>query len=229
MLKFQQRVNFMKKYFDVLQKCTLFSQIDAENLTALLGCLGAKVRTYNKKDTIIAEGEAARNIGIVLSGSVQIIQIDYFGNRSIISDIAPAQLFGEAFACAGEPEIPVNAVAGEACQVMFIDCERVMHPCCNGCEFHQKIIYNLMKNMAAKNIMFHQKIQITSKRTTREKLMAYLMLQAKKNSSASFAIPFDRQELADYLEVDRSGLSAEISKLRSEGILKSNKNHFVLL
>lgn len=219
----------MKKYFDILRKCTLFNQIDDENLAALLGCLGAKVRAYNKRDTIIAEGEAAGKIGIVLSGTVQIIQIDYFGNRSIISDIAPAQLFGEAFACAGVPEIPVNVVANEPCEILFIDCERTMHPCCNGCEFHGKIIYNLMKDMALKNIMFHQKIQITAKRSTREKLMAYLMLRAKKNGSGSFDIPFDRQELADYLEVDRSGLSAEISKLRREGIIKCRKNHFVLL
>ena len=219
----------MKKYFDVLKRCPLFHQIEDENLGALLHCLGASVLSYNKKDIIIAEGEAIRWIGIVLSGSVQIIQIDYFGNRSIVSDIEPSQLFGEAFACADEKEIPVNVVANEACEIMFIDYERTIHPCCNACAFHAKIIYNLMKSMAIKNIMFHQKMQITSKRSTREKLMEYLMLQAKKNGSNSFDIPFDRQELADYLEVDRSGLSSEISKLRKENIIKSNKSHFVLL
>ena len=91
------------------------------------------------------------------------------------------------------------------------------------------MIYNLLKNVAAKNIQFHQKIEITAKRSTREKLMSYLTLQAKKAGSQSFDIPFDRQELADYLEVERSGLSAEISKLRKEGILKSEKKHFELL
>ena len=112
---------------------------------------------------------------------------------------------------------------------MFIDCQHVLHSCQNACGFHQQMIFNLMKNLADKNIMFHQKIEITSKRTTREKLMTYLMFQAKKNNKNSFYIPYDRQELADYLEVDRSGLSAEISKLRKEEILKSNKKYFEIL
>lgn len=219
----------MQKYFEILRKCPLFYQIEEENLTALLGCLGAKVRSYNKKDTVIAEGELAQYIGIVLSGSVQIIQIDYFGNRSIVSDIGASNLFGEAFACAGEKETPVTVVANASCEIMFIDCERAMHSCCNACTFHTKIIYNLMRDMATKNILFHQKIQITAKRSTREKLLAYLMLQAKKHGSNSFYIPFDRQALADYLEVDRSGLSAEISKLRDEGMIESKKSWFKLL
>lgn len=219
----------MQKYFETLRKCPLFYQIEEENLTALLGCLGAKVCSYNKKDTIIAEGEPAQYIGIVLSGSVEIIQIDYFGNRSIVSDIGASHLFGEAFACAGEKEIPVTVVANESCEIMFIDCKRAMHSCCNACTFHAKIIYNLMKDMATKNILFHQKIQITAKRSTREKLLAYLMMQAKKHGSNSFYIPFDRQALADYLEVDRSGLSAEISKLRDEGMIESKKSWFQLL
>ncbi|MBQ7821815.1 MAG: Crp/Fnr family transcriptional regulator [Clostridia bacterium] len=219
----------MKKYFDILRKSPLFNRIEDEDLTALLSCLGAKVCSYNKKETIMSEGEEAHEFGIVLFGSVQVIQIDYFGNRSIVSDVTPGEIFGEAFACAGESEIPVSVVANEACEVMFIDCNRAMHSCSNACEFHSKIIFNLMKIMALKNIMFHQKLQITSKRTTREKLLTYLMQQAKRNNSNSFEIPFDRQELADYLEVDRSGLSAEISKLRDEGIIESQKSRFRLL
>ena len=101
--------------------------------------------------------------------------------------------------------------------------------CSNNCAFHQQLIFNLMKNLAEKAILFHQKVEIAAKRTTREKLMTYLMFQAKKAGSNRFRIPFDRQELADYLEVDRSGLSAEISKLRKEGVLESDKNTFVLL
>lgn len=219
----------MKKYFNVLRKCPLFDQIEDENLTAILGCLGARVVSFRKKETVIAEGEAARNICIVLSGSVQIIQVDYFGNRSIVSGAAPSEMFGESFACAGVKSIPVSVVANEYSAIMLIDCIRIMHACGNSCGFHQKMIYNLMRDVATKNIMFHQKIEITSKRSTREKLMAYLMLQAKKTGSNSFEIPFDRQELADYLEVERSGLSAEISKMRKEGIIESRKNHFELL
>lgn len=219
----------MQKYFNILRKCSLFDNIEDKNLTALLGCLGATVKHYTKKDTVWSEGDAPTHIGLVLSGSVQISQIDFLGNRSIIADIQPSQMFGEAFACAEVKSIPLDVVANENCEIMFIDCSRAIHTCCNSCEFHSQIIYNLMKNMAQKNIIFHRKLQITSKRSTREKLMEYLTQQSKNTCSKAFDIPFDRQELADYLQVDRSGLSAEISKLRKEGIIKSNKNHFEIL
>lgn len=219
----------MKKYFDALKKCPLFYQVEEESLSALLGCLGAFVKSYNKKDTIISEGDSADFIGIVLSGAAQVMQYDYYGNRSIVSDVSESQLFCESFACAGEKEIPVDVVAVQDSEIMFITGERVMNSCCNACEFHRKIIYNMMKNMANKNIMFHQKIQITSKRTTREKLLTYLSNESKRIGSKSFTIPFNRQELADYLEVDRSGLSVEIGKLKNEGILDSYKNSFKML
>jgi len=112
---------------------------------------------------------------------------------------------------------------------MLIECNHILHTCSNNCGFHQQLIFNLMKDLATKTILFHQKIEIISKRSTRDKLMTYLMLQAKKEGSDSFDIPFDRQELADYLEVERSGLSAEISKLKKEGIINNQKNHFELL
>lgn len=219
----------MKEYFDVLRKCTLFDRIEDENLLALLGCLGAKVETFDKKYTIFAEGNPAKYIGILLSGSAQIIRVDYYGNRSIVANIEESDVFAEAFACAEVRYIPVTITANEPCEVMLIDCHRVLHSCSNACDFHEKLIFNLMKGLAAKNLLFHQKIEIISKRSTREKLMTYLMAQAKKANSSSFDIPFDRQELADYLEVDRSGLSAEISKLRNEGIIESSRKHFKLL
>lgn len=219
----------MEKYFSILRRCPLFDQIEDTDLLALLGCLGARVEWFDKKNTILPEGEPARTIGIVLSGSAQVVQVDYYGNRSILAGVAVSEIFGEAFACAEVPASPVAVVAVEPCEIMLIDSMRILHTCSNSCSFHQQIIFNLMKELATKNILFHQKLEITSKRSTREKLMAYLMLQAKKSGSSSFTIPFDRQELADYLEVDRSGLSAEISKLRSEGILESERKHFKLL
>lgn len=219
----------MQKYFRILRKCPLFYNIADEDLLPMLDCLGAKVANYDKKETVMAEGEAARYIGIVLSGSAQIIRVDYFGNRSIVADIEPSELFGESFACADIQAIPVSVVANEYSEILFVDCIRITQSCSNACEFHRQMIYNLMKIVATKNLVFHQKIEITSKRSTREKLMAYLLLQAKKNNSNRFEISYDRQELADYLEVDRSGLSAEISKMRKEGIIKSRKNHFELL
>ena len=219
----------MKKHFDILRKCSLFNQIEDEKLIKMLGCLGARVETFDKKYTIMAEGNPAKYIGIMLSGSAQIFQIDYFGNRSIVAGVEPSVMFCEALACAEVAAVPVTVVANEPCEVMFIDCNHILNTCTNNCGFHQQLIFNLMKSLATKNIMFHRKIEITSKRSTREKIMAYLMFCAKKADSNSFDIPFDRQELADYLEVDRSGLSAEISKLRKQGIIKSYKKHFELL
>lgn len=219
----------MKNYLDVLQKCPLFAQIEEENLLRMLVCLGARVASFDKKYTIIAEGNPAKYIGIVLSGSVQIVRIDYYGNRSILSEIGVSEVFAEAFACAEVPSIPVTVIANEPCDIMLIDCGHILHTCSNNCGFHQQLIFNLMKDLATKTIMFHQKIEITSKRSTREKLLTYLMFQAQKAGKNRFQIPFDRQELADYLEVDRSGLSAEISKLRKEGVLESDRNEFILL
>ena len=219
----------MKKYFEILRKCPLFNCIGDNDLLGLLGCLDAKVMRFEKKYTIFTEGSKAKYLGIVLSGSAQIVQMDYYGNRSILCGIEPSELFGEAFACAGADSIPVSVIANEPCEVLLIDCNRILHTCSNACSFHQTLIFNLMKDIAAKAIMFQQKIEIISKRSTREKLLAYLNAQARKTGKRSFDIPFDRQELADYLEVERSGLSAEISKLRKEGILNSNKNSFELL
>ncbi|MBQ7378537.1 MAG: Crp/Fnr family transcriptional regulator [Clostridia bacterium] len=219
----------MKKYFGILRKCSLFEGVEDQHLITMLSCLGAKREVFDKKYTIFAEGNPAKFFGILLSGSAQIIRHDYYGNRSIVSGIVPGELFCESFACAGVPTLPVSIIANEPCEVLLIDSSHVLHTCSNGCDFHRKMIYNLMRDLAAKNIMFHQKLDITGKRSTREKLLAYLAYMEKQTGSVSFDIPFDRQELADYLEVDRSGLSAEISKLRGEGVIECRKNHFTLL
>lgn len=219
----------MKNYLRILKKCPLFEGIEEDDLLVMLRCLGAKVVQFDKKYTIFAEGSPARYIGILLSGSAQVIQIDYFGNRSILTELSPTEVFAEAFACARVQEIPISVIANEPCEVMLIDSDHILHTCSNNCRFHQQLIFNLMKDLANKTIRFHQRIEVTSKRSTREKLLCYLFLQAKKENSNSFEIPFDRQELADYLEVDRSGLSAEIGKLQKEGVIESRKNYFKLL
>lgn len=219
----------MKKYCSVLKNCPLFQDIDEERLFKMLTCLGARVESYDKKYTVFAEGSPARYVGIVLSGSVQIVQIDYYGNRSIHSYMKESDVFGDPFACAQLPVLPISVVAGEPCEVMLIEADHILHTCQNNCGFHQQLIFNMMKELANKTLLFHQKIEVVSKRTTKDKLLTYLSQEAKKKNSHNFDIPYDRQELADYLEVDRSGLSAEISKLKKEGVLESRKNHFELL
>lgn len=219
----------MKNNYKILLNCPLFEGIKHENLNKLLNCLGAKSYVYKKGETIFAEGEPAKNFGIVLSGAVQIIRLDYYGNRSIVASIEPPQIFGESFAFAALPAMPVDVIAVEDTEVMLIDARNITQACCNACSFHNSLIYNLLNVVARKNILFNQKIEVTSKRSTREKLLTYLTLQAKSNNSRSFTIPYNRQELADYLEVDRSGLSAEISKLRKEGLLSCQRSNFTLL
>lgn len=219
----------MKKYFEVLRKCPLFNQIEDESLVRALVCLGAKEKSYKKGDTVLTEGQEAKYFGIVLKGSVQLERVDYYGNRSILTSIEPSQLFGEAFACAGIKSLPIDVIAAEDTDILFIDVKRAASSCDAACAFHAQLIINLLNIVAKKNLVLHQKIEITSKHSTREKLMTYLFLQEKNTGSRTFTIPYNRQELADYLGVERSGLSAEISKLRNEKVLECKRSTFTLL
>ena len=219
----------MKKYIPVLKKCGLFEEIEEENLTAMLDCLGAKVFSVKKDMTIFCEGTPAKYIGLILSGAVQMVQDDFYGNRSIVTSIGENGLFGESFACAGITSLPVSFISSKDCEIMLIDCKRITNTCCNACSFHKQVIFNLLHLVARKNLDFHQKIEITSKRSTKEKLMTYLLSVAKQTGSSSFTIPYDRQALADYLGVERSAMSAEIGKLRKEGIIECQKSHFTIL
>ena len=218
----------MEKYFSVLERCDLFTGITREDLPGMLGCLGAAVATIPKGSAVFSEGEPARYVGIVLEGAVQIVQDDYYGNRSILAQASPGELIGESFACAGVASLPVSILATEDCKILRIDCCRITRSCSNACEFHNQLILNLLQVVAAKNLTFHKKLEITSKRTTREKLMAYLLWQAKLQKADRFTIPFDRQGLADYLGVERSAMSAELSKLRKDGIIDFDRSSFVL-
>lgn len=218
----------MKKYLPILKKCPLFFNVSDEDLIIMLNCLGAKVDVFDKKYTIFNEGKPIKHMGILLSGKAQIIQMDFYGNKSIIANVEPGELFAEAFAC-NNVTLPVSIVADEKSEIMFISSAHILHTCSNACSFHNQLIYNLMKSLAEKNVAFYEKIEVTSKRTTREKLLTYLDLQAKKHGNSTFNIPFDRQGLADYLDVDRSGLSVEIGKLKKEGVIDSYKSSFKLL
>lgn len=219
----------MEQYFDLLCRCPLFEQVAPEDLPGMLQCLQARITAYTKNQPILLEGDPIRHVGIVLEGSVQILREDYYGNRSILSVIHPAQLFAEVFACAGIDAMPVSVVAASDCRIMLLDCRKVLTTCQNSCVFHNRLIRNLLHIMAAKNLMLNQKLELTSRRTTREKLLAYLLQEAKKADSNQFTIPFDRQQLADYLGVDRSAMSTELGKLKKEGRIDFHKGSFKLL
>lgn len=219
----------MENYIAKLMDCPLFDGVLAEDLSTMMHCLGARIIRVKKGQFILREGDAADAIGIVLTGAAHVIQEDYYGNRSIMARIGPMQIFGESYAFSGIQALPVSVISEEDCELLFLDSHRITTTCCQACAFHNRVIFNLLHLVASSNLLLHQKIQVTSKRTTREKLMTYLLGQAKQSGRNIFTIPYDRQELADYLEVDRSGLSAEISKLRKEGVLESEKSTFKLL
>ncbi|MEA4824585.1 MAG: Crp/Fnr family transcriptional regulator [Clostridiaceae bacterium] len=219
----------MINFSDVLKTVRLFKGIEESDLHPLLSCLDAKVNHYEKGQTVFFNGESIERFGIVLSGQVQVVQDDYFGNRSILAKIDSGNLFGESFACAEIKTLPVSVITTAESELLFIDCHRLAVPCAKACGFHSRLIQNMLSTVSMKNIALTQKIEFTSKRTTREKLLAYLSAEAKKAGCSRFTIPFDRQELADYLSVERSAMSAELSKLRDDGVLKFHKNQFEIL
>ncbi|MFB0920413.1 MAG: Crp/Fnr family transcriptional regulator [Oscillospiraceae bacterium] len=219
----------MEKDFEILKTCPLFTGIDERDLLSLLSCLAAKTVQFEKNRTVFRCGDTISSFGIVLSGQVQIYQDDYFGNRSILGNAGQGALFGESFAFAEIKELPVSVVTVTESEIMFIDCGRLSSPCINACSFHSRLIRNLMNIIARKNVALTQKIEFTSKRTTRDKLLSYLSSEAQKAKSSSFRIPYSRQELADYLSVDRSAMSAELGRLRDDLVLSFHKDQFELL
>jgi CRP-like cAMP-binding protein len=218
----------MEEFFPLLQTVELFSGISAAELSPLLSCLRVVVRRYARGQTVFASGESIRHFGVLLSGQVQVVQDDYYGNRSILGQFGPGDLVGESFACAESPSLPVDVIATTDSEAMLIDCRRLASPCEKACGFHNRLVQNMMRVLSRKNIALTRKMQITSRRTTREKLLSYLAAEAVKNRSNQFDIPFNRQELADYLNVERSAMSAELSRLRNDGLLNFSRNRFEL-
>lgn len=218
----------MEQYYPTLTQCPLFAQVAPAELPELLRCLQARVTAYGKNQTVLQEGDPARYVGIVLEGQVQVVRDDFYGNRRIVATIQPPELFAEAFACAGEQSMPVSVVTAAPAKILLLDCQKIRTPCANACRFHQRLIQNLLQVLAQKNLLLHQKLELTGRRTTREKLLAYLLQEAKQAGSSTFTIPYDRQQLADYLGVERSAMSAELGKLRRDGMLDFHRSRFTL-
>ena len=216
----------MKEYFELLSASPLFQGIGGDELESMLQCLGARVMDVPKGDPVFLEGDAAGFIGIVLEGSIQVVQEDFFGNRNVIHHSREGDIFAEAFSFTGLDTMPVSGYAVKNSRVMLLSCIRMMTVCANACGFHNRLVKNLLQLVSRKNMMLSEKIRYMSKKTTREKLLAFLSAQAKQAGSPEFTIPFDRQALADYLGVERSAMSAEIGKLQKDGILQSKGSFF---
>lgn len=218
----------MNNHIALLRKVKLFEGIN-ESLEAMLQCLGSEEKSYTRGEIILMTGQPVTSVGVLLSGEIQIIQEDYYGNRSILTELSPGHLFGEAFASAGVTESPVTIVAKTNSDVMFLGVERIINTCPKSCGFHSHLIENLLKILARKNILLSNKNQLLSRRTIEDKVLSYLSLQAEKKGNLAFEIPFTRNELADFLCVDRSALSRVLSKLQKERVIEYQNNRFKLL
>ena len=218
----------MREYFDLLLATPLFAGITPEDLAPMLHCLGATTVRISKGDPVFLEGDAAGFIGVVLEGSVQVVQEDFYGNRSILAHAVKGELFAEAFACAEIDTMPVSGYAVRDCKLLILSCQKMLTVCSSACLFHNQLVKNMLRVVAQKNLNLNDKIRFMSQKTTKEKLMAYLLEQAKATGSPEFTIPFDRQALADYLGVERSAMSAELSKLKKAGLLDFKGSQFHL-
>ena len=210
----------MKEYIPVLQKTQLFSGISEEDTAVMLECLQAKLRTYKKGEFVVRQGEHISNIMVLAAGKLHIQRDDHWGNRSIISMISAAEMFGEAYAAPDSSPMLNDVLAVEDSAVIFFDVNRIITVCPSACRFHSMVVRNLFFAISEKNRKLVRKLSFMSERTTREKLIAYLSEEAKRQNSSSFSIPFNRQQLADFLSVDRSAMSNELCKMRGEGLLE---------
>lgn len=219
----------MKKYIPILKNTQLFSGITDEELSAMLQCLHAKLCTYNKGEYVFHQGEHIDYITILIKGKLLIKKDDFWGNRSIINAISVGEMFGESYLSPDSGTMLNDVIAEEPSEVVFFDIYRIITVCPSACRFHAQVVRNLFFALSEKNRKLVQKLGHMSKRSTRAKLISYLSEEAKKHNSSTFTIPFNRQQLADFLSVDRSSMSNELCKMRDEGLLSFDKNQFRLL
>lgn len=219
----------MKRYIPILKNTQLFSGASDEDIEAMLGCLQARLCTYKKGEYVLREGERIERLMMLVKGELHIQRDDYWGNRSIISMVGVGEMFGEAYAAPESGSLMNDVLAVEDSAVIFLDIGKLLMVCPNGCKFHAMAVKNLFFAISEKNRKLVRKLGYMSRRTTREKLIAYLSEEAKRQNSGAFSIPFNRQQLADFLSVDRSAMSNELCKLRDEGLIEFEKNRFRLL
>lgn len=219
----------MKKYVPILKRTQLFAGVGEGEIEAMLSCLQARLCTYKKREYVLRQGEHIGTILVLVEGKLHIQRDDYWGNRSIIQMIGTGEMFGEAYVAPESGALLNDVQAMEDCTVIFFDVKRIITVCSSACRFHSMVVQNLFFAISEKNRKLVQKLGYMSRRTTREKLIAYLSEESKRQSNSEFSIPFNRQQLADFLSVDRSAMSNELCKMRDEGMIEFEKNRFVLL
>ena len=206
----------------------LFQGIREHEIEAMLTCLSAEERTYRKDAYIYRAGDVTGRLGGVMEGAVNIIKDDVWGNRKIIENIGGGQIFGETYACLkGEP-LMVDVQASERSRILFMDVNRILTTCSSSCDFHNRLIRSLMYVLAGKNLMLTKKMDIITPKSLRERVMVYLSQESVKQGCRTVTVPFNRQQMADYLSVDRSALSAELSRMQRDGVISYEKNRFTI-
>ena len=219
----------MKIFLEIISASPLFNGMGDSEIKSALKFLDARESSYEKNIYILSSGEKTDSVGMLLCGKILIIQEDFWGNRNILTEISAGELFAESFACTPGAVMNVSAVAEEKSQVLWLSAEKLLASG-SALEFDGgKIIKNLISEISAKNLRLNAKVTHICKRTTRDKLLSYLSAEAQKAGAPEFTIPFSRQQLADYLSVERSAMSAELGKLQKDGLIRFSKNNFKLL
>lgn len=218
----------MEEFFDILKEVELFERMEEKDIVSMLSCMNAKVIRVKKDEIVLMEGSTIKHIGIILGGRLHIEKSDMDGERTLIASLSTGDFFGEALCCAGVTESPVSAVADMDSAVMRIEFRRILHTCPNTCLFHTQLIENMLRIMARKNLMLQNRMDFISKRTLRAKILTYLKSFHVK-LGCEFTIPFNREELANFLCVDRSALSHELSRMKKDGIIEYQRSSFKLL
>lgn len=218
----------MKEMLSVLRMSGIFSGISEEETEKMLHCLEVRPETFQKDEYILRAGDRVEAFGVVITGKVMIIQEDFWGNRNILAAVGAGHCFAETFACSPGAVLNVSVIAETNVQVLFLNVKRILTTCPSTCSHHSRMIRNLLSELAEKNLRLNEKITHLGQRSRRAKILSYLSAEAQRHGRAEFDIAFSRQQLADYLSVDRSGLSMELSRMQEEGLLEYRKNHFVL-
>ncbi len=211
-----------------LTNTPLFHGVKENEIRNVLSCLGAREKAYQKNEIIFRAGSTVHEAGLVLSGSVNIVVPFYRGNSHIFGHVKKGMLFAENYAAIAGRELLCDVMAAEPSEILFLDLRKILTTCENACAFHQRLIHNLLRISAQKCLDLSNRMIHTAPKSTRERLLSYLSEQAAINGSAHFSIPFNRQQLADYLAVDRSAMSHELSKMQKDGLITFRKSEFTL-
>lgn len=205
----------------------LFEHIENNEILELLECMGIKTKVFKKGANILKAGKSIDYLGVILSGKAQIVKTDFLNRDIVIEKLKTNDIFGHNIVCCGIKRSPVSINAVENCEVLFLPFEKVVTPCKKLCKYHLQLIKNMMKMISQQNDILNEKIDIIAQRKIRDKILA--LLENYKKEGEEFTIPYNREEMAKFLCVDRSAMSRELSKMQKEGILKFHKNNFELL